>query len=477
MSNLEKILEGSKPDFTYYTSKGGSSTSTDFGQKSIPYGMDRPAMGNSGQPYMKTGVTATREQLFDASPEGLLEIRTTNEYVGRLTHGITDMMRIGKYFTQPVLNGLLFTTKQTLLSQQQEIQRRKSLGGKPKNKISLGKSALASLLNTTQILPQTEGVGIGLHLNNPIATLGRVYEESKTGDTTLHSKSPFGYDRTTAYGVGDPGKRGLDRTNFGDYKDSNGGEITIDGENTGGGEGETLDISDIAQNAPTVDKITYKSLYTTDEGTVSNALATSDMIPFYITVLSNDDPSKNVHIHFRAFIDNFSDNFSANWQPHKFMGRGEDFYTYGGYSRDINLTFKVHAQSKQEQKPMYEKLNYLASVMAPDYNPTSGHMRGNIIRLTVGDYIVNTAGVLTGFAMSIPSTYPWDIGRDNDGKKKGDALPTIIDVSTFTFKPIEEFIPSINYGWDGTSEDKRFINNGTLKSEDGLIKQIPCFRF
>ena len=126
---------------------------------------------------------------------------------------------------------------------------------------------------------------------------------------------------------------------------------------------------------------------------------------------------------------------------------------------------------------MYEKLNYLASVMAPDYNPTSGHMRGNIIRLTVGDYIVNTAGVLTGFAMSIPSTYPWDIGRDNDGKKKGDALPTIIDVSTFNFKPIEEFIPSINYGWDGTSEDKRFINNGTLKSEDGLIKQIPCFRF
>ena len=72
MSNLEKILEGSKPDFTYYTSKGGSSTPTDFGQKSIPYGMDRPAMGNSGQPYMKTGVTATREQLFDASPEGLL---------------------------------------------------------------------------------------------------------------------------------------------------------------------------------------------------------------------------------------------------------------------------------------------------------------------------------------------------------------------------------------------------------------------
>ena len=43
MSNLEKILEGSKPDFTYYTSKGGSSTPTDFGQKSIPYGMDRPA--------------------------------------------------------------------------------------------------------------------------------------------------------------------------------------------------------------------------------------------------------------------------------------------------------------------------------------------------------------------------------------------------------------------------------------------------
>ena len=54
---------------------------------------------------------------------------------------------------------------------------------------------------------------------------------------------------------------------------------------------------------------------------------------------------------------------------------GEPLYNYQGFDRTINLSWTVAAQSKQELIPMYKKLNYLASVCAPDYSNT-GYMRG-----------------------------------------------------------------------------------------------------
>jgi len=42
------------------------------------------------------------------------------------------------------------------------------------------------------------------------------------------------------------------------------------------------------------------------------------------------------------------------------------------------MDWTVAAQSKQELIPMWQKLNYLASVNAPDYSDT-GYMSGNLI--------------------------------------------------------------------------------------------------
>ena len=38
------------------------------------------------------------------------------------------------------------------------------------------------------------------------------------------------------------------------------------------------------------------------------------------------------------------------------MGRGEQFYKYGGFSRDINMSFTVAAQSKPELMAQYKNL-------------------------------------------------------------------------------------------------------------------------
>ena len=127
------------------------------------------------------------------------------------------------------------------------------------------------------------------------------------------------------------------------------------------------------------------------------------------------------------------------------MGRAESFWTYNDFNRTISLGFKVNSQTKQELRRMYSKLNYLASLCAPDYKSVGGvpqgFMRGNILKLTVGDYLNETAGILTGLSFGIDTNTPWDLGRDKDGVKNDLALPHTINVSTFSFTPIESFIP------------------------------------
>ena len=137
------------------------------------------------------------------------------------------------------------------------------------------------------------------------------------------------------------------------------------------------------------------------------------------------------------------------------MGRGENFYKYQGFNRQISLSWTVAAQSKQELIPMHQKLNYLASVCAPDYS-SAGYMGGNLISLTIGGWCYEQVGIMTGLTLDIPTESPWEIGiPDNsnigfasDGSEiLSDAsvkeLPMIIKVSGFNFIPIHDFVPKV----------------------------------
>ena len=147
------------------------------------------------------------------------------------------------------------------------------------------------------------------------------------------------------------------------------------------------------------------------------------------------------------------------------MGRGNSFYKYDGYTRAINMDFRVVVHSKYEQSIIYDKLNYLASVTAPNYS-AGGFMRGNLIKVTVGDYLNNTIGILNGLSYSIPQESPWDIGRNSDGKQDNNSLqmPFIIDVGGFSFTPIHNFIDKTvpnSYITEGKEKpDQRYISLG-----------------
>ncbi len=200
-----------------------------------------------------------------------------------------------------------------------------------------------------------------------------------------------------------------------------------------------------------LDKINALQLYKSAD--VDPKKDINDLCKFRIGVIDNNDPSLKTYIHFRALLDSMDDSYSADWGAQKFTGRAENLYNYQGFDRNVNLSWTVAAQSKQELIPMYQKLNYLASVCAPDYS-SDGYMRGNLIELTVGGYLHNQVGIMKGIQYSVPQESPWEIGINDSSipgagfdQNRSDPsvkeLPFIIKVSGFNFIPIHNFVPNV----------------------------------
>ena len=227
--------------------------------------------------------------------------------------------------------------------------------------------------------------------------------------------------------LGDPGKKGVDRSNY----------------QTGLGEA--------------LDKINALSLYKgpyqlgADKG--------NDFVKFRIGVIDNANPSQKTFIHFRAFLDSLSDSYTSEWNTEKLMGRGEDFYRYNGFTRTVNLSWTVVAQSKQELIPMYQKLNYLASSLTPSYSDV-GYMGGNLVSLTLGGWFYEQPGIITSMTLDVPDESPWEIaipvseegstdtGVESDKDVK--ELPHIIRVTNVQFIPIHKFVPQLQQNkYDG----------------------------
>ena len=205
----------------------------------------------------------------------------------------------------------------------------------------------------------------------------------------------------------------------------------------------------------------------------------SDIIPFIISILNNDNQvggSYKKNMHFRAFIDSFSDSYDADWSPIEYMGRAEKLYKYKGFGRKISMAFTVVAQSREEITAMYDKLNFLASSLAPEYldSETSGYMAGNIAYITLGEYIYDQPGIITSLTFDIPEESPWEIGIDDDGNRLEvddvRQVPHMIKVTGFNFTPIHKFRPEKQTFKNDTlgTDSTRLLNTGKQRYIDQL---------
>lgn len=160
-----------------------------------------------------------------------------------------------------------------------------------------------------------------------------------------------------------------------------------------------------------------------------------DLVKFIIQSVNTDTPDTSVFMYFRAYLTNLSDNVDAQWSDVKYAGRGNPFYIYNGFTRKIQVGFKVAALSAEEMAPMYSKLNYLMSSLMPDYGD-GNVMRGPLHRLTIGNYFDAQLGILNSLSYTVPNDSPWEIAIDEpEGGTKMLILPHILEVS-MTFTPI-----------------------------------------
>jgi hypothetical protein len=244
--------------------------------------------------------------------------------------------------------------------------------------------------------------------------------------------------------------------------------------------------------ADTADRINQISLYYSNSpksGKDINDLDISperirDIVKFRIKVYDNDralDPkgsSYGVYMVFRAYLTNIKRNVNSKWDPYKYVGRGESFYAYDGFTETITFNFTIAASTRAEMKPLYQKLNYLISSLTPDYS-SAGLMRGNIAELTIGDFILYQPGIITTLDISIDEDSNWEIAlqepeaQSNEVDADMHELPQLLKCS-MTFIPIYNFLPRKNaeapfIGIDGLGEKKE--KKQWLKGINDKLKQ------
>ena len=229
--------------------------------------------------------------------------------------------------------------------------------------------------------------------------------------------------------------------------------------------------TDVTKKSQVLDKINASPIYKTSAENGRHHGDYNDIVAFRIGIINPETPTEITYMNFRAFIDSFNDSYDASWKSQEYLGRAEKFYKYGGFNRDISLSFTVVAQSQGEMHGMYQKLNYLASSLAPTYT-NYGYMAGNLAKLTFGDYIHEQTGFISSISYEVPQESSWELsltpsigvaGRRNE--KNPDELPYMIKVTGFKFTPIHQFRPEIQ-PYPGKGIGKRFItNNLPLETE------------
>lgn len=164
-----------------------------------------------------------------------------------------------------------------------------------------------------------------------------------------------------------------------------------------------------------------------------------DLIKFRIEAVDNNAPNQSVWMIFRAYLKDINDNPNPSWNTVNYVGRGEPFYIYNGFERNISFNFQVAAMSEAELQPMWQKLNYLYSNVMPDYSDNV--MKAPYMKLTIGNYMYRQPGIIKSMNYTISNDSPWEIAI-TDPEQRGNLyeLPHVLNVS-MTFAPIHDFLP------------------------------------
>jgi len=154
--------------------------------RSLKYGGDMPGGGNSKQPYIESKIPEPFQS--PSSKTNLTEI---------IEKSAIDVKRLSKWFSQPLLNGTLFTAKQNLLSRTAVPAQ----GGTPQAPKLLNEGIYTPL----STLAQAGVVAFGGHLNkqglNPFEGIGLSYTPNLYLDKVKSSNQNDDYEKNRLYNL------------------------------------------------------------------------------------------------------------------------------------------------------------------------------------------------------------------------------------------------------------------------------------
>lgn len=183
-------------------------------------------------------------------------------------------------------------------------------------------------------------------------------------------------------------------------------------------------LGDPMYKYPIVKGSNYRQFINEEGKTIDNGESYNDFVHFSIHDLSTG----NV-IPFRSYIESFNDSYNADWSSFKYPGRGDSSYIYESTTRKSSISWKVVALSQIDLLRIYEKLDYLASLMYPKYKET--FMEPTILKLSVGNWFRETPVIMDSLTYDIDPETPWDIDitQTQIGAKAAQELPMYVNVS------------------------------------------------
>lgn len=201
----------------------------------------------------------------------------------------------------------------------------------------------------------------------------------------------------------------------------------------------SLPASGSKQYTYTGDKFNATNTDKLNTSTENKVPDNDQLFKFYLNLVDPENPNNKEFLYWQAYVDNFSDQVGADYDSFTYTGRGYPSYRYKGFNRSISLDFTIVATSPDQMLPIYTKLNKLIQNLAPNYSST-GYIRGNFVKLTFGDYLVNVPGIINGFSINPIFDAGFDIGGTKEeiteNITSGYQLPKAIKISGFGFTPI-----------------------------------------
>lgn len=164
----------------------------------------------------------------------------------------------------------------------------------------------------------------------------------------------------------------------------------------------------------------------------------NDDIEDFVKFKIRDINDENSFIVFRSTFTSLNDDISPSWDSENVPGRADSIYRYTSYERTFSVDFIVVTYSRNELISNYRRLNKLAKFTLPKYDENKG-FGSPFIRVTIGDYFINTPGFINSLNYQIDDNSTWEINLENDDDIG--ELPKNINVS-ITYTVIADKIPS-----------------------------------